>query len=474
MTRIIIFLTLASMSLSGCGAALKTEYKRPDLNVPTRWSDTASGGNTATVGDTADWPSDFGDPELSRLVKLALERNNDLAAAALRVRQARLTAGLAQDDLFPDLSATGGTDSQKELKRGDWSTTYSTSFAVSYEADLWGKLSRTYDAKKWEAVATEEDRLSTALSLVGDTMKYYWKTAYYNVRLELSRQNIQSSEETLELVLAQERYGASTELEVNEAKQDLASLKAEHQTLVQSRQEAVNALAILFDMPPGKIMADPQVLKVATLPTIPAGLPAQLLGRRPDLRAAEFRLRELLADVDAARASFYPTLTLTGSLGGSSTELSEILQNPIAAFASSIALPFLNWNNLQLKKKKAQAEYDEAVINFRQTLYEAMGDVENALSNRQLLARKDTLLQENLAAARKVEHIYQVRYKTGYGTMKDWLDAQNTRRTAEQSVAENLYARLTNFITLYQALGGAPRQTEAGAETTAASKVQTS
>ena len=453
----IIFIIFVCLILGGCGSLLRSTYTPPATTIPDQWAATDANGTSA---DVAQWPTGFGDPELSRLVKLALERNNNLAAATLRVRQAQLKAGLAQDDLLPNLSANVGSNHDKSLKGGDWSTTYSANFGVSYEADLWGKLSRTFDAAQWEAVATEEDRLSTALALTGTTMKLYWQIAYRNVRLDLSNRNIESAEKTLELMLAQVRFGAASLLKVSQAEQDLASLKADHQSLVQQRQEDINALAVLFDMPPGKIMADPGQLTDATLPAIPAGLPAELLGRRPDLRAAELRLRKLLANTDAARASFYPALSLTGSLGSSSRELVNILENPLLALASSVAFPFLNWNNLQLNQKVTQAEYDEAVINFRQTLYEAMAEVENALSNHRNLTEQGKHLEENVKAAREVERIYEIQYQSGYGTLKDWLDAQDTRRTAEKSMAENMYNRLTNFVTLYQALGGEPAKTE--------------
>lgn len=448
-------LALAILITSGCGHVLHTDYTRPNATVPAQWNATST---APVVADAARWPEDFGDPELERLVGLALERNNDLAAAALRVRQAQLAAGLAYEDLIPGLSATAGSRNEKDLEHGrDWTNSYSARLEVGYEADLWGRLSSAYDASAWEAAATEEDRQSTALSLVGTTMKLYWQIAYLNVRLELSRKNIESSEKTLELVRAQEQYGAASDLEINEARKNLAGLRASRQPLLQERREAVNSLAVLFDMPPGTVMADPQRLEVAALPVIPAGLPAELLGRRPDLRAAEFRLRKLLANTDVARASFYPTLALTGSLGSSSPELVDILENPLAALTTSIALPFLNWKTLRLEQKQARAQYDEAVVGFRQTLYEAMRDVENALSNRRILMGQGVILEENLDAARKVEHTYEVRYKTGYGTLKDWLEAQNSRRAAEESVTRNLYDRLVNFVTLYQALGGEPK-----------------
>lgn len=454
MRCIILYIGLIPFLLGGCGSLMKTEYVRPEVTVPEAWS-----AHESVADDAAEWPSDFGDPELSRLVKLALERNNDLAAATIRVRQAQLQAGIAYQDLWPDLSAKIKGDNRKDLNNGRTTDSYSGSLGISYEADLWGKLSRTHDAAAWEAVATDEDRRSTALSLVSTTMKLYWEIAYDNVRLDLSARNIESSEETLKLMMAQEQYGAASDLEVNEARQDLASLRAERCGLEQERQEDITALAILFDMPPGKIMADPQKLTGTNLPSIPAGLPADLLGRRPDLRASELRLRKLLAKTDAAEAEFYPTLSLTGTLSSSAERLSKLLDNPVAALASSLAFPFLNWKELELNVDVSKAEYDEAVTDFRQTLYEAMKEVEDALSERQNLAQKGDRLNDSLKAAREVERIYGVRYKSGSGTLKDWLDAQDTRRKAEESVATNSYNRLVNHVTLYQTLGGEPATT---------------
>lgn len=460
MRSLILCLGLIPFLLGGCGSLLKTEYVRPEVTIPQDWS--AQENEDTTVADNAaEWPSDFSDQKLSQLVALALERNNDLAAASIRVRQAQLQAGIAYQDLWPDLSATIKGNNSKDLTNGETAASYSGTLGISYEADLWGKLSRTHDAATWEAVATDEDRRSAALSLVSTTMKLYWEIAYDNVRLDLSTRNIESSEETLKLMMAQEQYGAASDLEVNEARQDLASLKADRCELEQERQEDITALAVLFDSPPGKVMADPQKLTAADLPAIPAGLPADLLGRRPDLRAAELRLRKLLANTDAAEASFYPTISLTGTLGSSAERLSELLDNPIAALASTLAFPFLNWNELELNVEVSKAEYDEAVATFRQTLYEAMKEVEDGLSERQSLIQKGESLNNSLEAAREVERIYAVRYSSGSGTLKDWLDAQDTRRSAEQAVAQNTYNRLMNIVTLYQALGGRPASTTA-------------
>ncbi|MNY17336.1 putative efflux pump outer membrane protein TtgC precursor [compost metagenome] len=253
---------------------------------------------------------------------------------------------------------------------------------------------------------------------------------------------------------AQYAAGGASALELAEAQQTVASQQAAHALLVQQRVEFTNALTILFDGPPDRSMANPERLPSNALPEARAGVPAELLGRRPDLRAAELRLRESLATVDATRASFYPPLTLTGALGSSSPTLSSVLQNPIATLGAGLTLPFLQWNQMQLNIKISKADYEERVVTFRQSLYQAMADVENALSNRTQLTLRAEQLDVSLQSAREAERLYEVRYRAGAVSLKDWLDAQEKRRTAEIARDENMLNRLVNQVTVYQALGG--------------------
>lgn len=201
-------------------------------------------------------------------------------------------------------------------------------------------------------------------------------------------------------------------------------------------------------------MADPQRLPQYPLPQAREGVPAELLGRRPDLRAAELRLRESLSNIDAARASFYPTLNLTGALGSSSPTLSNVLQNPVGSLAGALTLPFLQWNRLSLNLRVSQADFDERVVSFRQALYQAMADVENALSNRTQLRLQAEQLDASLKAAREAERLYEVRYRAGSVSLRFWLDAQEKRRAAEIARDENALNRLINQVKVYQALGG--------------------
>ena len=347
-----------------------------------------------------------------------------------------------------DLSRNLGSQSRETRN-------FAASTSVGYELDLWGKLSSAHDAALWEATATEEDRASAALALTATTASFYWQIGYLNQRIALSDASIEYARRTLELVRVQKAAGAATALEILEAERSLASQEASRTTLVQQRVEARNGLAILFNGPPQSLKtSEPRDLAAAKLPAAGAGLPAQLLSRRPDLRAAESRLRSALASTDATRASFYPTINLSGSLGGSSEELARMLSNPIAALGADLALPFVQWRDMRRNIKISETEYEQAVIGFRQTLYSALADVENSLSARKQYLAQAEKLEQTLRAARQTEELYRIRWQAGGSTLQVWLDAQEKRRQAEINLAENRFNQLQNHITLSKALGG--------------------
>lgn len=445
---------LIILSLTACGGLLKTDYERGPLQIPAQWEH----GKEPYVASSflgGAWWKNFGDPELNALVDAVLLRNNDLAVAAIRVRRAQLQAGLADDAFVPALGGEAKWGRSRALRgERDISTTQSLQLNASYELDLWGKLARQSDAAHWEAQATEQDRRSAALSLVGTTATLYWQMGYINQRLQSSLESIAYAKKTAELVKTQYQAGAVSALEEAEARQSLTSQQAAHALLVQQRIEYVNALAILFDGPPGAVVADPKKLPQAVLPVPRAGVPAELLARRPDLQAAEARLKEALANVDATRLSYYPPLRLTGSAGGVSDALSTLLQNPVASLGAGLTLPFLQWTQRQLDIKISKAEYEERVVQFRQTLYQAMADVENALSARVQYAEQGVFLQQSLDAARVAEQLYEVRYHSGAVALRFWLDAQEKRRAAEVTRDENHLNQLLNQVKVYQALGG--------------------
>lgn len=447
-------LATSILLLQGC---MTTPYIQPKVDMPAQWQQQDQKIITSMRQDA--WWKDFNDSRLNQLVEAVIASNNNLAVATLKVRAAQLQAGIASDQTLPSLSGSLSTSHSQDLKTGDISHSYSAKGSVSYEVDLWGRLSSKEKAARWEAEATEQDRESTLQSLIGTTVTLYWKAAYLNERIAQSEASIAYAQKTLTLVQAQHQAGATSQLESLEAEQSLASQEASHASLLQQQIENRNALAILLNTAPERQTLNvPSHILTASLPGIAPGLPSELLARRPDLKAAELRLRKSLVTVDATRASYYPTLTLTGILGSSSTELVNTLKNPVGSLGAELALPFLQWRQMHLNIQISETEYEEATANFRQTLYSALADVENSLSARQQYQAQNTQLEKARQAAIMVEKLYETRYRMGAVSLQSWLDAQEKRRTAENSLAENRYNQFANHATLCQALGGRAAQ----------------
>ncbi|WP_286744617.1 TolC family protein, partial [Aquabacterium sp. UBA2148] len=285
-----LMLASASALLAGCAA---TPYEQPALTVPASYvsanadaggaTDVKSLAEAAQAGEAAQglspWWLAFDDPALRQLIRDALARNNDLAQAALKVRRAQLLAGQAASDQLPTVTLQGSSTASRPLDGGDTTRLNSASLGLSWEADLWGRVAALRSAADWEAQATEEDRLAAALALVGTTARLHWQVGYLNQRVEASQQSIEYARRTLELVQAQKGQGAVSGLEVAQATQSLAAQEAAHTQFLLQRTQARNALAILFDGPPGVALNEARRLPDGALPSVPAGAPAELLSR---------------------------------------------------------------------------------------------------------------------------------------------------------------------------------------------------
>ncbi|WP_418125705.1 efflux transporter outer membrane subunit [Variovorax sp. 160MFSha2.1] len=448
---------IAVLALGGCTLFQPEQRAQRPFDIPPRWQQSASPATTgAAVALSANWWTAFDDPQLDRLIDNALRTNNNLAVAGIRVQRAQLQAGLTNTNLTPGVIGQASTSRSYDLKRGGVAGSASnSSVALSYEIDLWGRLSALRSAADWELKATESDRQATALSLIGTVAGLYWQTGYLNQRIALSEAGMEDGRRILALARVKYAAGAVSGLDVAQAGQNLATQEAAHTQLLQQRVEARNALAILFDQPPEPMAAEPAQLPDIALPSIDAGVPASLLGRRPDLRAAEQRLRSALANVDATRTGFYPTLSLTGTLGTSSTALGELLKNPVGTLGAGLTLPFLQWNTARLTVAVSQTQYEEAVVGFRQSLYTALSEVENALSSRTQLRAESESLVLALQEAQRAERLSEVRYRAGATALQPVLDAKDRRRAAEVSLAQNRLNQLNATMTLYKALGGA-------------------
>jgi len=440
--------------LAGCGALLHSEYRQPPVQTPAYWFGEAADGRTLATGER--WWEAFADPRLDSLIDDALARNNDLAVAALRVRRATLQAGLTGTNVSPDLEVGLGAGWNRAMRRGSSSERrFTSTTSVRYEVDLWGRLASTRDAAEWEVLATEYDRRASALSLIGTTARLYWRIGLFNELAGSARESIRYAEQTLRLVQSQRLVGAATGMEEAQAEQALATQRAVLTDYLQQREVARNALSIVFDQAPQHRLFELEQLPSAALENVPAGLPADLVDRRPDLQAAEWRLRQTLSNYDATRASFYPGFTLTSSLAtGGSRELSNVLSDPTGMLGVGVTLPFLQWNVRKYTVGISKVDYEAAVVGFRQGLYAALADVEDALSARVQFAEQGVLREQALAAAVRAEGLAEVRYRSGQTGIKEWLDLQESRRAAQITLAQNRFDRLEAQMGLYLALGG--------------------
>jgi NodT family efflux transporter outer membrane factor (OMF) lipoprotein len=423
--------------------------------MPAQWKNSETVA-AALQSSNENWWQDFNDPALNAAVEQALAHNNNLALAALKVQHARLETDRANNARWPTPTTGFNSTASRNVSRSESiSRRYEANIGIRYQLDLWGKLAHEQAANEWEAQATEQDKQSARLSLISTTATLYWKLAYLQERIAISNSSIEYAAQTLKLVNAQQRAGAVGQLEVMSAQRQLANQQAEHTQLLQALSETRNAYAILFDQPPENITGqEPQQLPDKPLPAIAPDLPASLLGRRPDLHATELRLRATLAEGDAVRASYYPDFTLTSSVAYASDALGSVLKNPAAVLGIGTGLPFLNVREMNIHRALTANEYEQAVTAFRQTLYEALGEVESSLSAHTHYSEQATQLGIALAAARNVERIYEKRYRAGNVSLSDWLDAQQARRQAEAALLENHYNRLLNFVDINLALGG--------------------
>ncbi|WP_323032290.1 efflux transporter outer membrane subunit [Paracoccus sp. (in: a-proteobacteria)] len=401
------------------------------------------------------WWQGFNDPRLNQLVERVLDSNTDMASAGLRLQRASAQAGIASANLWPQASGSANASSNRSIDSSDdWSRNHSASVSLGWELDLWGKLRGQRDIAHWEAQATAQDLQATVLSLIGQSCELYWQLGYLNQAIASGQANLERLERTATLVQSQFDVGAVSRLEVRQARQNIESQRATQAQLEQQRVEARNALTVLLDGQPWPLAGEPQNLDIAHSPNVAEGLPAELLARRPDLRAAELRLRQSLANIKVTATSYYPSLSLTGSVGSSSSSLSDVLSNPVASLGVGLSLPFLKFRQMQLNIDSADMSYQIAANDFRKTLHSALAEVDNALSARERLAAQAAAAQVSHEEAVEIARLYEVRYRAGATDLRTWLDAQQTRRNAELSLAQARRSQLVNAVTLYKALGG--------------------
>lgn len=441
--------------LTGCATQLAdVDTVKASLKLPSVWL-TQMGEQKGRAENSLWWQS-FNDPQLDALIAEGLVKNNDMAAASFRLKTALLQAGIVDTNMTPNVAAGFSQNIAKSLNSSDPSArTYGGLLSLSYELDFWGRLAQLRTLADWEAQASSFDRQDIATQLVGTIMQLYWKTGFFNERLRINNLSIQYAKDSLFLARVRKAAGAANELEVTQAEQQLETQLAAEANLIQQRQENRTALAILFDQSPQWRPAQELVQLPKYIPTIYTSVPTDVLAHRPDMKAAELRLRSSYGNIDSARLNFYPSITLNSALStGGSKYFSDTLRNPVGSVGFGLALPFIQWNTVKLNIRVSESQYQEAVENFKKKLYSALKDVEDVLSARQQYQQEGLHLQRSSVLAAKAEGLAEVRYRSGQTGIKEWLDQQEARRNADVSLAENHMNQLITTMKFFQTIGG--------------------
>ncbi|EFP3681287.1 efflux transporter outer membrane subunit [Salmonella enterica] len=443
-------LCLAAALSAGCTNTLQSEYHAPVLDYPASWYHDEVAGDRAPF----DWKA-FNDPRLNRWLYQVMASNNDVAIAVLRVYRARLDAERVGINSDPVVTGTLDVDGRKQLDgSSNLAKSSSASLNTRYELDLWGKIARQKDAALWASQATKNDLRAARLTLLSEASNNYWRIGFINQQIAVLQQSIDDAKETLRLANARYRAGGASSLDVVDARHSLLTQENRLTGLQHERQLVLNQQAVLLGTAPGSTVVEPKMLPRGAMPQVNVNIPASVLRHRPDISAKEWRVREALATVDIRRTEYYPAFSLTGSLGTSSSSLLTFLQNPVGTVGTSLTLPFLEWRQRGVEVKIARNDYEQRLLEFKQSLYKAMSSIEDELSLRNQLFARETRLREGLELVRKSERLNEVRYRQGAVRISFWLDAQEKRRQAELLLDENRFNRFRNLTKIYLEFGG--------------------
>ncbi len=451
LSRLGLCLALAA-GVSACSQ--QSSYHRQDLALAPSWQQPDEGLTRQQAGL---WWQGFHDPALDQLVAAVLAANPDMQVAGLRLRSALLGVDLADTNLTPSVNASLGANGTKDLKSGKASGSMGPTLTLGYEVDLWGRLASARDQASWEAQASAQDLAATRLMLIGKALEQYWQLAYLGSAVSLGERQLANYARAEQLTRAKYLAGAVTRLDLVQASQQKAGKQAELSSLLMQQEQARNALRLLLGRSSGPLPFAPSALTTTPAPSLAVGIPADVLARRPDVRAAELRLRKTLAKGDEIRTGFYPTLSLTGGASTSSDTLTQVLQNPVGTLGATLALPFLEYNKTRLAIAGSELDYQIAEAEFRKQLYTALVEVEDGLAARHHGEQRLSYLAEQLAFAKEAERLAKARFQAGATGVQAWLDEQNRLWDAELALLGQQKEQLNTMARIYKALGGSDR-----------------
>jgi outer membrane protein, multidrug efflux system len=466
----LLTLTLCAIVVWLAGCAVGPNYARPKVNVPTSYrglTDVQADGQ-APKGDPAlgdeEWAKVFQDQELQRLIRAALQNNYDVRIAAARVQEARAQLGITRADQFPTLGGGGNITSQRDSATGPIPAFELTQGALSVSAawnlDFWGRYRRATEAQRARLLAQEWAQRAVISSLVANVASGYFQLRELDLELEISKRTLASRSESLKLTAMRTEHGIDTMLDQRQAEQLVYTAGAQVPDLERQIEQQENALSILLGNNPGAIPRGLKLTEQPHSPEVPAGLPSELLERRPDVREAEENLVAANAQIGVARAAYFPQISLTGSGGYQSSALSNLFTGPagIWSFGGSFTQPIFEGGRLKSNVRLAEAQHQEMLLTYQQAIQGAFRDVSDALvayrKNREFRVQEEKLTE----SARDAAQLSEQRFNAGATDYLEVLTNETNFFSDELTLAQAQFTELQALVQLYQALGGGWQQ----------------
>ncbi|MBZ5602109.1 MAG: efflux transporter outer membrane subunit [Acidobacteriia bacterium] len=462
---------VAAVMVGGC--AVGPDYQRPAVQIPQsfRGPQPIPASADSSIGD-AKWFDVFKDAELQRLIRAALERNYDLRNAFANVEAARANLGITRSNQYPSVAADGAINFNR-LSR-DGSLPLPQSFVphqnrnwgqaslnlLSFEADIWGRLRRATESARAQLLQTEENRKAVVTTLVSDVATGYFSLRELDYELEISQRTLTTREESLKLIQSRQGGGIATLLDLRQGEQLVYTAAETIPTIEQQIEQTENRISLLLGNNPASIRRGASFLDQQFPPEVPSGLPSALLERRPDIRAAEQSLIAANANIGVAKAAYFPQISISGFLGGQSTQLATLFNGPHSAwsFVPQVTQPIFTAGRLKNSVKLAEAQQQGALIQYEKTIQTAFSEVSDALIAHQR-THESRIQQESLVTAlRDRTRLAYVRYQGGVDTQLNALDADRDLFQAELSLSQIRLNELLSVIQLYKALGGGWQQ----------------
>ena len=472
-TRLAQLLSLSAVALlAGCSMAPK--YERPEAPVATDWPGlrlargltgtppaASSAVQSATAAADMEWQSFFSDPKLRQLIEAALKNNRDLRIAVLNIEQARAQFQIRRADQFPTVGV-GATGMRQPNGSGATTSVYTAGLTTtSYELDFFGRVASLKDAALSQYLATEEGRKTTQIGLIASVANAYLSLLADEELLATTQQTLVTREDSFKLSQLRFDNGITSELDLRQAESLTEAARISLAQLQRQRAQDENLLTLLLGqpltgelavaLPTGQGLAD-----AAVMVDVPAGLPSDLLIRRPDIRQAEQQLLAANANIGAARAAFFPKISLTASAGSASNHLSGLFKSGTYGWtlAPQLFLPLFDAGRNRAGLDSAKAERDIAVAQYEKAIQTAFREVADALAGRATLGDQLRAQQAQATAEAARFKLSDLRYQSGIASQLDLLDAQRSLFAAQQAVVQTRLQQLQNQVTLYKTLGG--------------------